>query len=463
MRDRAARFVVYALLGVLVGLVVAGIEGLGLRLFLHWIVERPLWMQALMPTVGLIAAALILRYLGGGASTETSEVYIQAYHSRGPVTRLRDLPARLLAGCATVGLGGTLGLEGPAIFAGSTIGASGQHRLHRLFTGKDGKMLLVAGAAAGVAAIFKTPATGVLFALEAPYQGDVARRALLPALVASATSYLTFVTIWGTDELFPQVVGQIRFGRQQLIGAIVVGAAGRGRCPAVRHAPQVGEDAGLGSSALAADHRRRVRPGRLGPAPRPRPGRRCPADARPRRERLRVGRRRRPGGVAAARGVGRADARDHRDDGRRWCRRGLLPAGDRRHPGGRLRRRDRRAHLRRVERDPVELLRRHRPGGVPGRRLPHASRCRHVRRRVDGSKRLRRPGADRRRRLAGRDGPGVGVGLSGGTPASATSSGGSGWRSLPPSEPRWTPSMSTTPSPTTCGSTLCPSASWPRS
>ncbi len=59
-------------------------------------------------------------------------------------------------------------------------------------------MLLVAGAAAGFAAIFKAPATGAVFALEVPYQDDLARRMLLPALVSSASSYLVFVAINGT-------------------------------------------------------------------------------------------------------------------------------------------------------------------------------------------------------------------------------------------------------------------------
>ena len=64
-------------------------------------------------------------------------------------------------------------------------------------------MLLVAGAAAGVAAIFKAPATGAIFALEVPYRDDLARRMLLPALVASAAGYLVFVAINGTARSFP--------------------------------------------------------------------------------------------------------------------------------------------------------------------------------------------------------------------------------------------------------------------
>ena len=82
--------------------------------------------------------------------------------------------------------------------------------------------MLVAGAAAGVAAIFKAPATGAVFAIEVPYQDDLARRMLLPALIGSATSYLSFVAINGTTPIFP-VRGTPPFSFVDLVGAVVLG------------------------------------------------------------------------------------------------------------------------------------------------------------------------------------------------------------------------------------------------
>ncbi len=115
-----------------------------------------------------------------------------------------------------------MGLEGPSLYAGATIGSQLQRRLPRMFRDADRRVLLVAGAAAGVAAIFKAPATGAVFALEVPYQDDLARRMLLPALVASATGYLTFVAVNGTSPLFP-VDGTPAFAIRDLVGAIGVG------------------------------------------------------------------------------------------------------------------------------------------------------------------------------------------------------------------------------------------------
>ena len=77
-----------------------------------------------------------------------------------------------------------------------------------------------------MAAIFKAPATGAIFALEVPYRDDLARRMLLPALVASASGYLTFVTLSNTTPLLS--VGEFGIPSFQLIdllGALLVGTA----------------------------------------------------------------------------------------------------------------------------------------------------------------------------------------------------------------------------------------------
>ena len=59
---------------------------------------------------------------------------------------------------------------------------------------------LVAGAAAGVAAVFKAPLTGVIFALEAPYRRTFVHSAVVPALVGSTVGYLTLIVVTHTIE-----------------------------------------------------------------------------------------------------------------------------------------------------------------------------------------------------------------------------------------------------------------------
>ena len=110
---------------------------------------------------------------------ETADAYLRAFHDpEQPLTPAR-LPARMLAAIATLGSGGAMGLEGPSLYLGATLGAVTQGRLGRnravqWLRTADRRVLMVAGAAAGVAAIFKAPATGAVFALEVPYVDDFA-------------------------------------------------------------------------------------------------------------------------------------------------------------------------------------------------------------------------------------------------------------------------------------------------
>ncbi|QGG95331.1 chloride channel protein [Actinomarinicola tropica] len=225
MTANASRLLLAAILtGILVGLTVAGFEWLTTELVLHALLERPTWQLALAPGVGLVTCALLLRWVAGGAGPSTSDEYVREFHARSPRLPIRQMPGKLLAGVATIGSGGALGLEGPSVYAGSTLGLEVSARLRRWLALDDARLLLSAGAAAGIAAVFQTPATGVIFALESPYKDDVARRALLPALLASAASYITFVVVLQPEDALP-VLG-LRPGpieATELIGAAILG------------------------------------------------------------------------------------------------------------------------------------------------------------------------------------------------------------------------------------------------
>ena len=184
--------------------------------------DLPLWAVAVLPGVGLVLTAAILRWVGGGVSPSTSDEYLKGFHDPSYVYRVRDFVARTLAAVTTLGLGGPMGMEGPSIYTGTATGSLIRSVTGRLPGPRDRRVLLVAGAAAGVAAIFKAPATGAIFALEVPYQDDFARRMLLPSLVGAATGYLTFAAFHGTGSLFP-VAESVPFAYRDLLAALALG------------------------------------------------------------------------------------------------------------------------------------------------------------------------------------------------------------------------------------------------
>ena len=235
--------------GIIVALLVAAFETVAVNVVLERVLDQHLAVLALAPVLGIAASKLVLRTVGGGTSGSTSDEYIRAFHERQPSIPIRYLPAKLLAGIATIGSGGAVGLEGPSIYAGSSTGLFVHERLGRLFRRDEARILLTAGAAAGVAAVFKTPATGVIFAIEAPYRDDVTPQALLPSLIASAASYVTFVFLVDSTPVVPFLgeggiidggasVVDVEIG--DLLGALVLGLAaglgGRGFAWLVRRA-----------------------------------------------------------------------------------------------------------------------------------------------------------------------------------------------------------------------------------
>ena len=189
--------------GVVVAVIVAMFEALTQPVLFEWLLEQSLPMIMAAPILGFTAAHLILRVLGRGTTGSTSDEYIRVFHDRHPRLPIGELPGKLLAGVATIGMGGAVGLEGPSIYAGSSVGLWIHEKARGFLRRDEARLLLTAGAAAGVAAVFKAPATGVIFALEAPYRDDVTPQALLPSLLAAAASYATFVSLVGTEPVIP--------------------------------------------------------------------------------------------------------------------------------------------------------------------------------------------------------------------------------------------------------------------
>ena len=210
-----------AVVGIVTGFAVAGAERLTVWI-LEWVRGWPDWLVVVGPGIGLVAAALTLRFLALRASPGLADTWLRAFHDPNGDLDLRTAPGAILASILTIGFGGAMGLEGLSIFTGGAVGTFAQKRLGWLFRDVDTKVLMTAGAAAGVAAIFKAPATGALFAIEVPFADDFAHRKLLPCLVAAATGYLGFAVVNGTAPLF-SAHAHGGFDAVNLLGALALG------------------------------------------------------------------------------------------------------------------------------------------------------------------------------------------------------------------------------------------------
>lgn len=159
---------------------------------------RP-WLLCVVPAVGaLIGGVLSYRFApetrGGGA-----DGIIAAYHTDGAVRR-RVAIVKGLSSIFCLGFGGSGGREGPIMQVGGAIGSL-VGRLLKL-DARAQRVLLVAGIAAGVAAIFRTPLGAALLAVEVLNRDSFESEALVPSVIASVVSYSIFISLYGESTLF---------------------------------------------------------------------------------------------------------------------------------------------------------------------------------------------------------------------------------------------------------------------
>lgn len=159
------------------------------------------WLLVLIPAVGGLLAGLLIHGFCPQAEGEGTDGMIRAFHRQRGVVSLRVLWVKLVASVLTIGSGGSAGREGPSTQIGGAIGSL-VARLAKL-SERDRRVLLLAGASAGVGAIFRAPLGGALFAGEVLYRDtDSENEALIPCLVASIVAYAVFLGVLGTGSMF---------------------------------------------------------------------------------------------------------------------------------------------------------------------------------------------------------------------------------------------------------------------
>jgi H+/Cl- antiporter ClcA len=105
-----------------------------------------------------------------------------------------------LSSAIAIGTGGPFGAEGPIIMTGGAIGSLFAQLFH--ITAAERKTLLVAGAAAGMTAVFGTPIAAVLLAVEL-LLFEWKPRSFIPVVVACVTAAVERGGILSGAPLFP--------------------------------------------------------------------------------------------------------------------------------------------------------------------------------------------------------------------------------------------------------------------
>ena len=160
---------------------------------------RP-WLLWAVPAVGALCAGVVSARFAPETRGGGSDAIIESFHKRDGIVRRRVPIVKALASIFTLGFGGSGGREGPTMQIGGALGSIVGRYLK--VSVRERRILLVAGTAAGMAAVFRTPLGAALLAVEVLHRDDFESDALVPAVLASVVSYSVFISFYGEATLF---------------------------------------------------------------------------------------------------------------------------------------------------------------------------------------------------------------------------------------------------------------------
>jgi CIC family chloride channel protein len=153
-----------------------------------------------VPVIGGLIIGLMARYgsekIRGHGIPEAIEAILIGQSRVAPKVAL----LKPLSSAISIGTGGPFGAEGPIIMTGGALGSLFAQLFH--LSAAERKTLLVAGAAAGMTAIFNTPIAAILLAVEL-LLFEWKPRSFVPVVVAVLVAALCRPFLIGSGALFP--------------------------------------------------------------------------------------------------------------------------------------------------------------------------------------------------------------------------------------------------------------------
>lgn len=159
------------------------------------------WMLIFVPMLGAFLGGLIVYTFAPEAEGHGTDAAINAYHRKDGYVRPQVPIVKMLASFLTLGSGGSGGREGPIAQIGSGFGSFLATSLK--LPARERRIMMAAGMAAGIGAIFRAPLAGALFAAEVLYSKiRFESEVIVPAAISSVVAYCVFSSFTGWGSLF---------------------------------------------------------------------------------------------------------------------------------------------------------------------------------------------------------------------------------------------------------------------
>jgi len=157
------------------------------------------YLYLVFPFIGIVLTVIFVVYIIKDDLSHGVSIVLCKMSNSGGKLKFHHCYSSMIASSVTVGFGGSVGLEAPIVLTGSAIGSN----LARFFelSPKNTRLLLACGSTAAMAAIFKAPIAGIVFAIEV-LMLDLTVVALLPLLISAATGTVLSILFLGEGVMF---------------------------------------------------------------------------------------------------------------------------------------------------------------------------------------------------------------------------------------------------------------------
>lgn len=196
-------FILSIVTGLIVGLAVVLLKNTvhGIQSLLTFFFQKGFYnfLYVIYPAIGILIVILLLKYVFKKQLDHGISDVLYSISQNKSIIHPHKTYTHAITSSITVGFGGSVGLEGPSVITGAAIGSNLSRTFHLNY--KERTLLMGCAITAAIAAIFKAPIAGVIFALEV-IMLDLTMSSIVPLLAASVTGALTSYLILGQGRIY---------------------------------------------------------------------------------------------------------------------------------------------------------------------------------------------------------------------------------------------------------------------
>ena len=159
-----------------------------------------LWLLLLLPALGGLLSGYLTHRFAPEAQGAGTDAMIDAFHNQRGHIRPIVAPVKALATIITLASGGAAGQQGPLVHIGAGLGSWIGDKLKLSVAQR--RILLLAGTAGGLGAIFRAPLGAAIASVEVLYREDFESDALIPCVISSFVAYAIYIAVFGFSHIF---------------------------------------------------------------------------------------------------------------------------------------------------------------------------------------------------------------------------------------------------------------------